>query len=303
VWPTEEIVRALGERGDIWRSAPGLTGLRGRTGSLCADLEKALGALLQDDSVEEWRVPPALPLAVLERADYFASFPQWLTVAAHLDADREKMERVATAAAPAEACNRALAPAEVALMPAVCYHVYPAFADRVLPNTRKVAVRGSCWRHEGERLTPLERGWAFTMLEVVCLGSPGDVQDFLACGARRATDLARALGLRATIADASDPFFAPTGRGKALLQRMKRLKRELLLPLDAGSSIAAASFNDHQSFFGESFGIRGLTGEPISTGCIAFGVERWLLAWLAEYGPDPEEWPAIESVASTNGGH
>lgn len=300
--PTEEVVRALYERGDLWRSAPGLTGLRGRTGSLCAGIEKALGALLLDDSVEEWRVPPALPLEVLERADYFTSFPQWLTVAAHLDSDREAMERVATAASPAVACRSALAPAEIALMPAVCYHVYPAFADRVLPAVRKVAVRGTCWRHEGERLAPLERGWAFTMLEVVCLGSPGDVRDFLACGVRRATDLASALGLHATMADASDPFFAPTGRGKALLQRMKRLKRELLLRLDAGSSTAAASFNDHQTFFGESFGIRGADGEPVSTGCIAFGVERWLLAWLAAYGPEPDDWPAIERVFPTTGG-
>jgi seryl-tRNA synthetase len=141
------------------------------------------------------------------------------------------------------------------------------------------------------------------MLEVVCLGSPSDVEEFLACGVRCATEFARSLGLRATIADASDPFFAPTGRGKALLQRMKRLKRELLLPLDSERGIAAASFNDHQTFFGESFGIRGADGAPISTGCIAFGIERWVLAWLAAYGPEPEGWPAMNSVVPTNGGY
>lgn len=303
MWPTDEVIRALTVRGDLWQSAPGVTGLRGSTGLLCAQLKRAIGALIAGEGVEQWRVPPAIPLDALERAGYFTSFPQWLTVAAHLDANAEKMERVATAASPARACSHALAPAEIALLPAVCYYVYAALADRVLPTARRVAVRGTCWRHEGERLAPLERGWAFTMLEVVCLGSPADVEEFLSCGVRRATDFARALGLTATIADASDPFFAPTGRGKALLQRMKRLKRELLLPLDAERGIAAASFNDHQTFFGESFGIFGADGAPISTGCIAFGIERWVLAWLAAYGPEPEGWPAMSSVVPTDGGY
>lgn len=188
-------------------------------------------------------------------------------------------------------------------MPAVCYHVYASLADRVVPTARRVAVRGTCWRHEGERLAPLERGWAFTMLEVVCLGSPRDVEEFLACAVRRATDFAESIGLQATVADASDPFFAPTGRGKALLQRMKRLKRELLLPLDSDRTIAAASFNDHQTFFGEAFGIRDAHGAPISTGCMAFGIERWVLAWLAAYGPEPEGWPAIGHAVPGNGGY
>lgn len=303
MWPTDEVIRALTERGDLWQSAPGVTGLRGSAGSLCAELERAIGAIMSGEGVEEWRVPPAIPLESLERADYFTSFPQWLTVAAHLDADVDMLERVATAASPALACGGELAPAEVALIPAVCYHVYAALADRVLPAARRVAVRGTCWRHEGERLAPLERGWAFTMLEAVCLGSPADVEEFLACGMRRATGFAEALGLRATVAEATDPFFAPTGRGKALLQRMKRLKRELLLPLDSDRAIAAASFNDHQTFFGESFGISDADGAPISTGCMAFGIERWVLAWLAAYGPEPEGWPAIDNVAPINGGY
>jgi seryl-tRNA synthetase len=303
MWSTDEVVRVLTERGDLWQSAPGVTGLRGSAGALCAELERAIGTLISGGGVEEWRVPPAIPLKALERADYFTSFPQWLTVASHLDADTETMQRVATAASPALACSRALAPAEVALMPAVCYHVYASLADRVVPTARRVAVRGTCWRHEGERLAPLERGWAFTMLEVVCLGSPRDVEEFLACAVRRATDFAESIGLQATVADASDPFFAPTGRGKALLQRMKRLKRELLLPLDSDRTIAAASFNDHQTFFGEAFGIRDAHGAPISTGCMAFGIERWVLAWLAAYGPEPEGWPAIGHAVPGNGGY
>src|SRR5215472_16562387 len=48
-----------------------------------------------------------------------------------------------------------------------------------------------------------------------------DARAFLERGAERALRLAAALGLTSTVAPATDPFFAPTGRAKQLLQRIK----------------------------------------------------------------------------------
>lgn len=302
MWSTDDICRALTERGELWEAAPGLVGLRGSARVLCGALERAIASLLRNDADDEWRVPQAISLQALEQADYFASFPQWLTVAAHLDGDPATLERVAGAESPARAAWEAVAPADAALSPAVCYHVYAALADSQLRSPQRITVQGTCWRHEGERLLPLERGWAFTMRELVCIGSAEDVGRFLACGQRRVTAFAASLGLEATIADALDPFFAPAARGKALLQRVKRLKRELLFPLGPECTLAAASFNDHEAFFGEAFRIRGSDGAPASTGCIALGIERWVLAWMSMYGPDPAGWPQIERVVSMRGG-
>jgi hypothetical protein len=75
------------------------------------------------------------------------------------------------------------------------------------------------------------------------------------------------------------------------------LKRELMLPIGGARSIAAASVNDHEGFFGEAFDIRCADGGWASSACVAFGVERWLLAVLAAYGPDAANWPAIGSVS------
>ena len=302
MWSTDEICRALTERGELWEAAPGLVGLRGSARVLYGALERAIASLLRKDADDEWRVPQAISLEALERADYFASFPQWLTVAAHLDGDPSTLEQVASAECPALAAREAVAPADAALSPAVCYHVYAALADSQLRSQQRITVQGTCWRHEGGRQLPLERGCAFTMRELVCLGSAADVERFLTCGQRRVTGFAASLGLQATIVDACDPFFAPAARGKALLQRMKRLKHELLLPLGPGCTLAAASFNDHETFFGEAFGIRGLDGAPVSTGCIALGIERWVLAWMSTYGPDPAGWPAIERAVSMRAG-
>lgn len=285
MWSAEDVVSTLERRGDLWTPQPGLVGLRGETLALRRALERRIDELAVSESSEEWLVPPALSLEALQRAGYFASFPQWLTLAAHLSAEPALLEEVAASAEPGEAAKAAVAPAEAALTPAICYHVYSALAGTTISSALLISVGGTCWRHEGDRHRPLERGWAFTMREVVCIGDRDSVEAFRRRLLERAVSLARGLGLTASVEVAADPFFAPTARGRSLLQRIKALKHELLLPTGTGSSVAAASFNHHESFFGEAFDIRLPDGAPAHSGCAAFGVERWLLAYLAAHGP------------------
>jgi len=97
---------------------------------------------------------------------------------------------------------------------------------------------------------------------------------------------------------ASDPFFAPTARGKAVLQRVKSLKHELLVDAGDGPSLAIASFNNHEQFFGEAFDITLATGAPASSACVAFGVERWVLAILMAHGTEQGQWPAMSAKSA-----
>lgn len=288
----ERVVEELRARRELWESAPGLVGLRGDVLALSRALERALAAAAGADTAEEWAPPPAVSLATLARADYFASFPQWLTLASHLRDDAESLERVARAADPAAAAGEACAPAGAALPPAVCYHVYAGLAGLTLAAPRTVSIRGTCWRHEGDRLRPLARGWAFTMCEGVCVGGDDSAAAFRERGVRRAVALAASLGLDGVLAEATDPFFAPTARGRALLQRVKGLKQELLLRV-GGERVAAASFNLHERFFGEAFGVRVSSGVPAASACVAYGVERWLLAFLAAHGTRAAHWPSL----------
>jgi seryl-tRNA synthetase len=294
----ERIVAELRARGELWESAPGLVGLRGDV----LALRHALEALAADaaggtgsacgGSCEEWLPPAALSLETLARASYFASFPQWLTLASHLREDMESLERVARSADPASAARDASAPADAALPPAVCYHVYSALAGRVLDKAAMITASGTCWRHEGEKLRPLARGWAFTMREGVCVGDASTVEAFRARGTDRALALAASLGLDARLEEATDPFFVPTARGRALLQRLKGLKQELRLPV-GDETTAAASFNLHERFFGQAFDIRLTDGTFAASACVAYGVERWLLAFLAVHGTDARGWPTL----------
>jgi seryl-tRNA synthetase len=278
--PRDALVRELRARGELWECAPGLVGLRGDALATLRTLEARIAASCAAESPDEWRVPAAIPLGVLERARYFASFPQWLTLASHLTDDEAALERVAASAAPARAAAEHVVPAETALPPAVCYHVYAALADTTVAAPRIVTAQGCCWRHEGDRVEPLARGWAFTMREIVCIGSEADCASFRERGIRIAQALAGELALDHTLTAAEDPFFAPTARGRALLQRLKALKHELRLSVGDGETVAAASFNLHERFFGEAFDIRLPDGQPAHTACVAFGLERWLLAAL-----------------------
>lgn len=276
----EQVVASLKARGELWEPQPGLLGLRGDARARLVAIDAAIAALCRAETDDEWTVPSALPLFVLERADYFASFPQWLTLASHLTDDTPSLERIATSATPARDAARAAEPAAAALPPAVCYHVYSAIAGTTVGARRIVTAQGCCWRHERERLAALERGWSFTMRELVCVGTEAECVAFRDRGIVLARALAATLGVDAFLEAAEDPFFAPTGRSRKLLQRVKDLKQELRLPIGDGETVAAASFNLHERFFGEAFDIRLADGSPAFTACVAFGLERWLLASL-----------------------
>lgn len=291
---TDSVVSALRARGELWDVAPGVVGLRGDVLALQRRLEREIARFAHRDAPEEWSAPPALAMRTLERAQYFASFPFWLTAASHLPDDERALERIATAEEPIAAVRGAACTTDVALPPALCYHVYERLAGRAVATTQFVTLTGTCWRHEGASLCPLERQWAFTMREIVCLGVAADVEDFRQRAMRLAGTLASRLDLDAGFLVATDPFFAPTARGKAIVQRVKGLKHELALPIGAERSTAAASFNNHEQFFGEAFGITVASGEPASSGCVAFGLERWLLAFLVAHGVDRLAWPSLD---------
>jgi seryl-tRNA synthetase len=301
MWSADSIVHTLEQRGELWSNGPGLVGLRGDTLDLFLGLQSRILELAKLEAAEEWRTPAGIPLEALARADYFASFPQWLTMASHFPADERTLERIATSPDAARAVRSAPNLVIAALPPAVCYHIYHRFADRVIDSPSVIGAQGTCWRHEGEQLRPLERGWAFTMREVVCIGSATDVGNFSERMTEATSGLAKELGLEASIEIATDPFFAPTSRGKSLLQRLRASKHELLLPLNRENRIAAASFNNHGTFYGDSFTIELRDGSPAHSACAAFGLERWLLAFLVTHGPDRTTWPDPLLEVETHG--
>lgn len=279
--------------GGIIDTAPGRLMLAGRA----LALRRAFDALFLDWARElgaqELEAPSLISLATLSRAGYVASFPQLLTLASHLEPSLDVLRR---AAARPDALDRtALADgASEALAPAACYHCYPLFAERRLTagDTRTLTVRGRCFRHEGDDADEPERMRDFTMREIVLLGDRRSVEDRRMALIDRMRELVGLLDLDAVIVPASDPFFTADRDGRRALQRVGALKYELRLAVGGrDKSVAAASFNHHRDHFGKAFDIRLEDGRIAHSGCVAFGLERWVLAFLAQHGVDASGWP------------
>ena len=186
-----------------------------------------------------------------------------------------------------------LTPADLVLVPATCYPVYPIVAKRgPLPRGGSVFdVAADCFRHEPS--AQLDRLQSFRMREYVCIGSENDVMAFRDRWFGRAAGMIDALGLPHKVETASDPFFGRVGQIKAVAQIQQALKFELLIPLRAADSpTACMSFNAHRDHFGTTWGIEDADGNPAHTGCVAFGMDRLAVALFWTHGTDLKAWPA-----------
>ena len=256
-------LQALIRRGDVHVTAPGCVSLSGLALDVFDAIDRTVIGWARALGAPEHRYPNLIEQSALERAGQQAS-----TV---ISGQRESAR----------------------LAPAVCYHTYPEFSGRPIGEKPElITARGQCYRYEGGQHVPLERLWEFTMREIIVIGTRDQVETTRQSLVRQAIALVEALELDAVIETASDPFFTAGDEGRRLMQQAGALKYELRLAIDeTGRAIAVASFNHHHDFFGARFDMRHATGVPAHSGCVAFGLERWVLALFAQHGVEPGSWP------------
>jgi len=240
-----------------------------------------------DFGAGDYRFPTFLPASVLERIDWFRSFPQLATLPACLDAGEENLARFTEGSPVVDGAVRptALAPIRDVLTPAACYHVYDHLAGRRLDGPLYLTTRNTCFRRE-ERYEPLERQWSFSMREIVCVGTADETHSFLEAASAEVDRYVAAIGLPVAWERASDPFFRPSKNPQYLMQQVDPTKFELVFD----ARLAIASTNLHHDHFGRAFDIVR-DGEPARTACIAFGIERWLSAFVHHFGTGGP-WPS-----------
>ncbi|MFP5289170.1 MAG: hypothetical protein ACLGI9_25770 [Thermoanaerobaculia bacterium] len=215
--------------------------------------------------------PPLMRVTDLERFDYFRNFPHLPLLVASLRPDclHETAERgVAVQAIP----SSELTTAAYALPSAACYNIYLHLSGAVLDGPRYITTVANCFRNE-QRYDDLRRLWGFTMREIVCIGTQDEVQDHLRHFKQRVSRFGDELGLGLAIAIGEDPFYQPQSP-RSLMQQLFPQKEEFVY----GGSVAIASLNFHRNFFGERCNISTAGGQLAFTGCVAFGLERWLHA-------------------------
>jgi hypothetical protein len=59
--------------------------------------------------------------------------------------------------------------------------------------------------------------------------------------------------------------------------------------------LAIGSVNFHRNYFGEAFEI-SRDGREAFSGCVAFGLERWIYAFLERFGMNESDWPDFDRL-------
>lgn len=224
--------------------------------------------------------PPLMRVRDLDGLDYFRNFPHLPLVVSRIAP--EHLDGYAKGPSIQEVPAEQLIAGEYVLPSAACYNIYIHLRGTKLAGPLYVTTVASCFRNE-QRYERLKRLWGFTMREIVCIGTAEDVQAHLSAFKPRILDFAARAGLTLETQTATDPFYEP-GSSRAVMQKLFPQKEELVY----GGSVAIGSLNFHRNFFGERCDIRTPDGQPAFTGCVAFGLERWLHALLDRYQGDTE---------------
>lgn len=295
-------LRAAGLAGEL---GEGQVYLGGSLLALMDHFDRALTDLLRAHfDVREYRYPTLIPSKSLDTSGYISSFPQNLMLVTRLHADvdvyrafrEEYAEHGGFHPSVLASCDNV----DYCLPPTMCYHTFGQYAGRVVDDgaPHVVTARGKAFRFESRYSTTLERLWDFTIREIVFMGHKDDVVAARERFMRAVFAYVDELGLDGRAEVASDPFFCNTDTAdRVWAQRLLELKYELRLAVAGGRTISVGSFNFHDDFFGTSFGITRADGMPISSGCVGFGLERLIYAFICQHGLDPAGWPGAIAAA------
>lgn len=230
--------------------------------------------------------PPLMRVKDLSRFDYFKNFPH-LAASVTKIAPANLEAEYAVKASVEEIRREHMESSEHVLPSAACYNIYLFLRETKLERPARITTIASCFRNEAE-YDGLARLWGFSMREIVCIGSLDEVQAHLRSFKEKIQGFLGELGLPFDIKAASDPFFQPMNP-KARMQLLFPTKEEFVY----GESLAFASLNFHRNFFGERCRIQTADGAPAYTGCVAFGLERWLHALLGHFKGTEEVLQAL----------
>jgi seryl-tRNA synthetase len=285
----------LGHLNDALFRPMGVDGVYARTALYTHATERleAYISKLREPEAEIMRFPPVMSRAQLEKSGYLKSFPNLLGCVCALHGTEASIRAAADRHETGGDWTEALSSSDLVLSPAACYPVYPIAAARgtLPPGGWQFDIEADVFRHEPSK--SLDRLQSFRMREFVRIGSPQEIVDYRERWLAKAPQIAADLSLPYTIDVANDPFFGRVGQLMAVSQRQQALKFEMLIPYHAKAvPTACMSFNYHREHFGNVWNMRDERGEPAHTSCVAFGIDRLVVAMFANHGVDLTAWPA-----------
>lgn len=245
--------------------------------------ELFLGIARKHKAVER-RYPTLLPKQVMHTCGYHTNFPQNVYAVAEIPHQFDILE------SSPKHMDTVFQKSAYYLQPCICYHVYEELSGQQVSGVRLYTAEGRCFRHEAQwRLNAFRRN-EFSMREIVMIGTSSDITEIRQRIIEDVWELFVRLGLQGTVQTANDPFFTSDGLDKLTFQLLSSAKYELIAQCGSHSS-AISSFNHSGDVIARKFQITGAEGESVYTGCVGFGIDRWIQALCHRHGDDVRNWP------------
>ncbi len=233
-------------------------------------LDKKFLSFIEDFQYDSYHIPGMISESTLKKCGYIDSFPQQLTIPTHLE--KSEIEEVLKEGA---IIKKNIQMEKMYMSPSACLHFYPLIEGSHIEQ-KIMTTLTQVYRYEDGRFNSGSRLWEFNVREIVFIGKEKFVEEMLQMVMERALDYAKCIDPVAYIKVASDLFY-PNRKNelKGLMQKKNKLKQELVLHIE-GKEVAAASFNYHNNHFSKPFRFDG--DGSIVSGCVGFGMERWISA-------------------------
>ncbi|MGG1516561.1 aminoacyl--tRNA ligase-related protein [Paenibacillus oryzisoli] len=240
------------------------------------------------------KYPSMIPLQTLDKCKYITSFPQNIHLVSEIPHQLEVLKQVKEKQQIDEIARLS----SYALSPAVCFHCYEELTGSRLDQPLVLTANGTCYRHEAPWRLGKHRLKEFSMREIVVFGDAEYVEALRKFYMEEVWGLFESLGLQGKIETASDPFYFSEDVAKSQHQLMGNMKYELIVSLGT-EAFSITSFNHMSDTLTKPFNVCDRDHNYLNSGCIAFGIDRWVYALLRTYGPEFNQWPQeIQSLLS-----
>ncbi|HDR8040745.1 TPA: hypothetical protein QCZ17_003007 [Bacillus cereus] len=269
----------------------GLIAFKKEAAQLLRYFDRTFSLFSKELQAEEPKYPTLLPIDILKRTSYLNSSPQYQMFVCHPKEDMDELLKLNKIISEGKASQSFNEP-QLVLSPAACFHCYMDYENVELPHPVTITFNQNVFRNEGRNnWGGIGRLADYTVREIVFFGS---MEYVVACREqviKKTKDFVEKLNLDAKLCVTCDPFVVPVMQRYKKIQIHEKYKYEMQLGISPDKYLATASFNLHGSVFSKEFNIRVRDVDETVSGCVGFGLERWVLAFLAQFGTNPNHWP------------
>lgn len=250
-------------------------------------------SIIKDETYEMRQFPTLLNTDVLNSTNYISTSPQYIMFCSRVKETVSEYENLQKKYFTKK-INTSLSYPTYALSPSACFHLYQSIKGKKIKGNSIFTLKQNVFRNEGRfNWGEIERLQDYHVREIVMIGNHDYVVDKREMFINKSMELLEKLKMNYAISVACDPFIMPVMQRYKDIQMKNRVKYELRLNVSDKKTIACGSFNLHGTAFSNRFKFEVENCDITESGCIGFGIERLIIAFLKQYGTEISRWPNI----------